>query len=48
MAVIELNLPSGYVVDGESLPSHSDIDTLKRVDTVNGGTKVEIYFDKVS
>lgn len=47
MAVIEMNLPTGYLVDSNSLPSHKDYDTLKQVDVANGGTKVEIYFDKV-
>lgn len=47
MVVIEVNLPTGYLVDEDSLPSHKDFDDLKQVDIGNGVTKVLIYFDKV-
>nr|BAR45594.1 thioester-containing protein 1 [Niponia nodulosa] len=48
MAVIEMNMPSGYVVDGESLPQVGKQDRLKRVDTVDGGTKVQLYYDEIN
>ncbi|GAB6021604.1 CD109 molecule [Chamberlinius hualienensis] len=48
MAVIEMNLPSGYVVDSETLPHIGDQSRLKRVDTKEGGTKVEIYYDQLN
>lgn len=47
MVVIEVNLPTGYLVDEDSLPSHKDFDDLKQVDIGNGVTKVLIYFDKI-
>nr|BAR45598.1 thioester-containing protein 1 [Epanerchodus sp. RS-2014] len=48
MAVIEMNLPSGYVVEGESLPQVGQHDRLKRVETVDGGTKVQLYYDEMN
>ena len=44
MAVMEVELPSGYVADMDSLPGAPDI---KRVDTTKGDTNVVIYFDRV-
>ncbi|CAG2172079.1 unnamed protein product [Oppiella nova] len=45
MAVMEVELPSGYVADMESLPGAPDI---KRVDTTKGDTNVVIYFDRIT
>lgn len=48
MAVVEINLPSGYTADSDSLPSRDQLSTLKRVETNNGGTKVDLYFDQIN
>lgn len=48
MAVMEVELPSGYVADVEALPGLRGTKHVKRVDTNNGDTKVIIYFDKVT
>ena len=47
MAVMEISLPSGYVMDDDSLPSLRAIKDIKRVETNEGGTGVSLYFDKV-
>lgn len=47
MAVMEINLPSGYTVDKDSLPAILKTKDVKRVDTKNGDSGVDIYFDKV-
>jgi hypothetical protein len=44
MALMEVELPSGFVADMESLPVGKDI---KRVDSSKGDTNVIIYLDKV-
>ncbi|CAG2120221.1 unnamed protein product, partial [Medioppia subpectinata] len=44
MAVMDVELPSGYVADVESLPKDNQI---KRIDTTKGDTNV-IYFDKIT
>jgi CD109 antigen len=48
MAVMEVELPSGYVADVEALPSITRAKEIKRIDTAKGGTNVVIYFDRVS
>jgi hypothetical protein len=48
MAVMEVELPSGYVADVEALPSITRAKEIKRIDTANGDTNVVIYFDRVS
>jgi len=48
MAVMEVELPSGYVADVEALPSVTRAKEIKRIDTANGDTNVVIYFDRVS
>jgi len=47
MAVMEISLPSGYVMDDDSLPSLRAMKDIKRVETNDGGTGVSLYFDKV-
>ena len=47
MAVMEISLPSGYVMDDDSLPSLRAMKDVKRVETNEGGTGVSLYFDKV-
>lgn len=48
MAVMEVELPSGYVADVDALPSITRSKVVKRIDTANGDTNVVIYFDRVS
>lgn len=47
MAVMEVNLPSGFTVDRDSLPSLEVSQNVKRVETKNGDTMVVLYFDKM-
>ncbi|XP_018316790.1 CD109 antigen isoform X1 [Mycetomoellerius zeteki] len=47
MAVMEVNLPSGFTVDRDSLPSLEMSSYVKRVETRNGDTMVILYFDKM-
>lgn len=49
MAVMEIDLPSGYTADTDALPSiKSQAQGVKRVESTNGDTNVVIYFDRVS
>lgn len=48
MAVMEISLPSGYVMDDDSLPSLRQIKDVKRIEPKEGGTGVSLYFDKVT
>ena len=48
MAVMEIELPSGFTVDEQSIPGLYKYRSVKRVETVEGDTKVIIYFDEVS
>lgn len=48
MAVMEVELPSGYVADVEALPGLKRTKEIKRIETAEGDTKVIIYFDKVT
>ncbi|OQV19069.1 CD109 antigen [Hypsibius exemplaris] len=49
MAVMEISMPSGYQADEEEAKKlHGVIPDLARVDVEDEGTKVNIYFDKVS
>ncbi|XP_006620960.1 CD109 antigen-like isoform X1 [Apis dorsata] len=48
MVVMEVNLPSGFTVDKESLPSLEVSQNVKRVETKNGDTIVILYFDEMS
>ncbi|XP_017097884.3 thioester-containing protein 1 allele R1 [Drosophila bipectinata] len=45
MAVMEVQLPSGFVVDRDTLPTLESSDRIKKVETQNRNTKVVIYFD---
>ena len=48
MAVMEVELPSGYAADVESLPNIRNQGLgIKRVDTENDDTRVIVYFDRV-
>ncbi|XP_076058869.1 CD109 antigen-like [Oratosquilla oratoria] len=48
MAVLDVTLPSGYVVDNDLIPGLYDYDHVKRVERKDGGTGVLIYFDKLT
>ncbi|XP_044750502.1 CD109 antigen-like isoform X2 [Coccinella septempunctata] len=48
MAVMEVNLPSGYIVDVHSLPSLEFSQNVQRVESKNKFTKVILYFNNVS
>ncbi|KMY88827.1 CD109 antigen [Drosophila simulans] len=45
MAVMEVHLPSGFVVDRDTLPTLESSERIKKVETQNRNTKVVIYFD---
>ena len=48
MAVMEVELPSGYNADMESLPSLTATRDVKRVDTANNDGTVLVYLDRVT
>lgn len=48
MAVLDVELPSGYVADTEALDGLRRAKSVKRVDTSDGDTRVTIYLDKVT
>ncbi|KAK7574336.1 hypothetical protein V9T40_011527 [Parthenolecanium corni] len=50
MAVMEVNLPSGFTVDTDAIPSLllSYAKTIKKVETKNGETTLVLYFDSLS
>ncbi|XP_012136997.1 thioester-containing protein 1 allele R1 isoform X2 [Megachile rotundata] len=48
MVVMEVNLPSGFTVDRDSLPSLEVSQNVKRVETKNGDTMVILYFDEMN
>lgn len=48
MAVMEVELPSGYVADVEALPGLRRTKQIKRIDTADKDTKVIIYLDRVT
>ncbi|KAI8125140.1 CD109 antigen [Lucilia cuprina] len=45
MAVMEIYLPSGFVVDTDTLPTLESSDRIKKVETQKRNTVVIIYFD---
>ncbi|XP_037958206.1 CD109 antigen [Teleopsis dalmanni] len=45
MAVMEIYLPSGFVVDTDTLPTLESSDRIKKVETHRRNTLVVIYFD---
>lgn len=48
MAVMEVEFPSGYTCDIDSLKNLNSIETVKMVETKNGDTVATIYFDSLS
>lgn len=48
MAVMEVELPSGYSADVEALPAATRAKEVKRVDTANHDGTVIIYLDRVT
>jgi len=47
MAIMEINLPSGYVFDSDELPDLRKIEKVMRYELEDGGTKLQIYFDSL-
>ncbi|XP_027197274.2 thioester-containing protein 2 isoform X1 [Dermatophagoides pteronyssinus] len=48
MAVMEVELPSGYNADVDALPAATRAKEVKRVDTANNDGTVIVYFDRVT
>ncbi|XP_065223295.1 CD109 antigen-like isoform X2 [Planococcus citri] len=48
MAVMEINLPSGFTADMDSLPSLLLSNLVKKVETRDGDTAIVLYFDKMT
>ncbi|XP_030384731.1 C3 and PZP-like alpha-2-macroglobulin domain-containing protein 8 isoform X2 [Scaptodrosophila lebanonensis] len=48
MAVMEINLPSGYISDVDSFPQIEAIDRVKRIETKNSDSVVLVYFDSLT
>ena len=48
MAIAEVNLPSGYAVDSDSLGKLKEVGGYKRYDLENGDSRVSVYFDSLS
>jgi len=48
MAVMEVELPSGYLADVDALPSITRAKVVKRIDTANADSTVVIYFDRMT
>lgn len=46
MAIMEVNLPSGFTADIDALPSLSVSQNIKLVETKNKDTTIVLYFDK--
>lgn len=47
MAVMEVNFPSGFTADLDTLPSLEVSENVKKVETKNGDTTVVVYFDNL-
>ena len=47
MAVMEVNLPSGYALDADELPALREIDKLMRYELEDDGSKLQVYFDNL-
>merc|ERR1712179_326514 len=47
MAVMEVNLPSGFTANQDSLPALRRYKGVKRVDTEKADTKVILYFNSI-
>lgn len=48
MAVMEVNLPSGFTADVDSLPSLEVSQNVQKVETSHGLTKIILYFNNIS
>ncbi|KAL1497123.1 hypothetical protein ABEB36_008133 [Hypothenemus hampei] len=48
MAIMEVNLPSGFTADRDSLPSLEVSQNVQKVETSNGGAKVILYFNNLT
>ncbi|XP_037921191.1 CD109 antigen-like isoform X10 [Hermetia illucens] len=48
MAVMEVNLPSGFTVDQDGLADIEGTESVKKVETKNGETVAVIYFDSLT
>lgn len=48
MAVMEVNLPSGFTADIDSLPSLEVSQNVQKVETSHGLTRVLLYFNNVT
>lgn len=47
MAVMEVELPSGFTADSESIPNLLVSPNVKKVETKNGDTTIIVYFDHI-
>lgn len=47
MAVMEVEFPSGYTVDSDSIPDLMASANVKKVETKNGDSTVIVYFDHI-
>lgn len=48
MAILDVELPSGYAADSEALHALKRSSQVKRVDSADGDTRVFVYLDKVT
>ncbi|KAB7494034.1 Antigen, partial [Armadillidium nasatum] len=48
MAVLDVSLPSGYVIDNDLIPSLYNYDRVKRVEKKENGAGVLLYFDSLT
>jgi hypothetical protein len=48
MAVMEVNLPSGFTANMDALPALRRFKEVKRVDTERGDTKIILYFETMT
>lgn len=48
MAVMEVEFPSGFTADLDTLPSLEISENVKKVETTAANTKVIVYFDHLS
>ncbi|XP_055840284.1 CD109 antigen isoform X8 [Episyrphus balteatus] len=48
MAVMEVSLPSGYTANTDSFDKIKEVEGVKRVDSKNSDSALDIYFDKVT
>ena len=48
MAVMEVNLPSGFTANIDALPALRRYKGVKKVDTERGDTKIVVYFESIT